>query len=96
MSYLMVSNTNNVVISQSSTAPFPVNKPGSEWLASIETVTQTQLFNEVGALLEHIWDAICLAGYTPRFLTMRAADTPKVCEVCGSIYEVKSLCSACR
>ena len=74
MSYFSNAQTQNVVISQSSTALFAESKPSSEWLASIKTVTQTELFQEVAVLLEEIYQAIILAGYTPRFLTKRSPD----------------------
>lgn len=66
--------TNNVLVFQSSTALFAESKPSSEWLASIKTVTQTELFQEVANLLEEVFEAIILAGYTPRFLTKYAPD----------------------
>lgn len=65
MSYFSNGQTNNVVISQSSTSLFAESMPSSEWLASIKTVTQTELFQEVAGLLEEIFQAIILAGYTP-------------------------------
>lgn len=74
MPYFSNGQTNNVVISQSSTALFSESKPSSEWLKSIKTVTQTELFQEVAVLLEEIYQAIILAGYTPRFLTKPAPD----------------------
>ena len=92
MTYFMFSQTKSTGVSISSTSLFADSKPSGEWLASIKTVTQTELFQEVAEMLENIYDAIILAGYTPNYLRQ----LPKVCDICGSSEEVKSLCSTCR